>query len=53
MKLSDLHIVKRDGSVVSFSLEKIKNAIRKAFVSVGRSVEEEEIDMILLLVVFV
>jgi ribonucleoside-triphosphate reductase (formate) len=35
MSTSELQIVKRDGKKESFSIEKIKSAIRKAFLSIG------------------
>ena len=47
MSSSEIQIVKRDGSKESFSIEKIKNAIRKAFLSVGAFATEEELTNIL------
>ncbi|MBO4444303.1 MAG: anaerobic ribonucleoside-triphosphate reductase [Bacteroidaceae bacterium] len=47
MSSSEIQIVKRDGSRESFSIEKIKNAIRKAFLSVGAFATEEELTNIL------
>ena len=35
MGISEIYIVKRDGKRAPFSLEKIKRAISKAFLSVG------------------
>lgn len=35
MGISELYIVKRDGKRKAFSVEKIKRAVRKAFLSVG------------------
>ena len=35
MGSSEICIIKRDGKLVPFSIEKIKNAIRKAFIAVG------------------
>ena len=40
-------IVKRDGKRAPFSIEKIKNAIRKAFLSVGSFASEEDLTNIL------
>ncbi len=40
-------IIKRDGKKVAFSIEKIKNAIRKAFLSVGSFATDEVINNIL------
>ncbi|MBO7466405.1 MAG: anaerobic ribonucleoside-triphosphate reductase [Bacteroidaceae bacterium] len=47
MSSSEIQIVKRDGSRESFSIEKIKNAIRKAFLSVGSFATEEDLVSIL------
>jgi ribonucleoside-triphosphate reductase (formate) len=47
MNSSEFTIVKRDGKREYFSLEKIKNAIRKAFLSVGSIATEEELTTIL------
>ena len=44
---SDLYIVKRDGKRVPFSLDKIKNAIRKAFLASGSFATEETLTNIL------
>ncbi len=43
----ELIIVKRDGKKVSFSIEKIRNAIKKAFLSVGSFASEEDLTNIL------
>lgn len=42
-----ISIVKRDGKKESFSIEKIKNAIRKAFLAVGGFASDEDITNIL------
>lgn len=47
MSSAEILIVKRDGKRVSFSIEKIKNAIRKAFLSVGSFASEDDITNIL------
>lgn len=47
MKGADLIIVKRDGKKVSFSIDKIRNAIKKAFLSVGSFASEEDLTNIL------
>ncbi|MCF0117919.1 MAG: ribonucleoside-triphosphate reductase, partial [Bacilli bacterium] len=47
MELSTFKITKRDGSQDSFSLDKIMNAIAKAFVSVNKPVDLETISKIL------
>lgn len=47
MSSSEILIVKRDGKRVPFSIEKIKNAIRKAFLSVGSFASEDDITNIL------
>ncbi len=39
-----MKIVKRNGEVVAFDINKIKSAIEKAFISVGRMQNAEEID---------
>jgi len=44
---TDLYIVKRDGKRVPFSLDKIKNAIRKAFLASGSFATEETLTNIL------
>lgn len=47
MSSSNLFIVKRDGKREYFSLDKIKNAIRKAFLSVGSFATDEDLTNIL------
>ncbi|MFR9566468.1 MAG: anaerobic ribonucleoside-triphosphate reductase, partial [Rikenellaceae bacterium] len=47
MTSAELQIVKRDGTMVSFSIDKIKNAIRKAFLSVGAFATNDDITQIL------
>ncbi|MFI3330979.1 MAG: anaerobic ribonucleoside-triphosphate reductase [Rikenellaceae bacterium] len=47
MSKSEIFIAKRDGSKVVFSIEKIKNAIRKAFLSVGGFATNDELTSIL------
>ena len=47
MSSSETIIVKRDGKRRLFSVEKIKNAIRKAFLSVGAFATEEDLTNIL------
>lgn len=47
MSSSNLFIVKRDGKREYFSLDKIKNAIRKAFLSVGSFAADEDLTNIL------
>src|SRR5574344_1727635 len=47
MNTSVMHIVKRDGKQESFSIDKIKNAIRKAFLSIGSFATEEDLAQIL------
>ena len=47
MEYTDLYIVKRDGKRVPFSLDKIKNAIRKAFLASGSFATEETLTNIL------
>ena len=44
---TDLYIIKRDGKRAPFSLEKIKNAIRKAFLASGTFATEEILTNIL------
>ena len=44
---TDLYIVKRDGKRAPFSIEKIKNAIRKAFLASGSFATEETLTNIL------
>ena len=45
--VTDLYIVKRDGKSVPFSIDKIKNAIRKAFLATNSYATEEIITSIL------
>lgn len=45
--MSTLHIKKRDGKEEIFSIDKIKNAIRKAFLSVGSYTTENDLTDIL------
>ena len=47
MSSAEITIIKRDGKRKAFSVEKIKNAIRKAFLSVGAFATEEDIVNIL------
>lgn len=47
MSQSELFIIKRDGKEVTFSIEKIKNAISKAFLSVGSFASQDTITNIL------
>src|SRR5574344_18208 len=47
MSESEIQIVKRNGQAEPFSLDKIKNAIRKAFLSVGAFATEEDLTNIL------
>lgn len=47
MSNHDFYIVKRDGKHVPFSIDKIKNAIRKAFISVGSFATDEDMVNIL------
>ena len=47
MDSSEIYIIKRDGKPESFSLQKIKNAIAKAFLSVGSFATQEVITTIL------
>src|SRR5690554_5924624 len=47
MNNSEIIIIKRDGSQVYFSIEKIKNAINKAFISVGNFPTNDTITNIL------
>ena len=47
MSGAEIIIVKRDGGKAIFSIEKIKNAIRKAFLSVGSFAGEEDLTNIL------
>ncbi|MBP5318113.1 MAG: anaerobic ribonucleoside-triphosphate reductase [Paludibacteraceae bacterium] len=45
--MEELMIIKRDGKTESFSIEKIKNAISKAFLSVGAFATEETLTAVL------
>ena len=47
MENADLYIIKRDGKKVPFDLDKIKNAIRKAFLASGSYATEDIITSIL------
>ncbi|MEG0890391.1 MAG: anaerobic ribonucleoside-triphosphate reductase [Bacteroidales bacterium] len=47
MSSTEIKIVKRNGGQELFSIEKIKNAIRKAFLSVGSYATDEDITSIL------
>ena len=47
MSSAEITIIKRDGKRKAFSVEKIKNAIRKAFLSVGAFATEDDIVNIL------
>ena len=47
MSSAEITIIKRDGKRKAFSVEKIKNAIRKAFLSVGAFATEEDLVNIL------
>ena len=47
MSSAEITIIKRDGKRKTFSVEKIKNAIRKAFLSVGCFATEEDLVYIL------
>ncbi len=47
MNSTQISIVKRDGKRVPFSINKIKNAIRKAFLSVGSFASDEDLTNIL------
>ncbi len=47
MEYTDLYIIKRDGKRAPFSIEKIKNAIRKAFLASGSFATEEILTNIL------
>ena len=47
MGISELYIVKRDGKRKAFSVEKIKRAVRKAFLSVGSYATDDDITSIL------
>ncbi len=47
MSAQNIFILKRNGKKVPFSIDKIKNAIRKAFLSVGTFITEEDMTNIL------
>ena len=47
MSASQISIVKRDGKQELFSIEKIKNAIRKAFLATGSFASDEDLTIIL------
>ncbi len=47
MGISEIYIVKRDGKRKPFSVEKIKRAVRKAFLSVGGYATDEDLTQIL------
>ena len=47
MEYTDLYIIKRDGKRAPFSIDKIKNAIRKAFLASGSFATEEILTNIL------
>lgn len=47
MSSAEIFIVKRDGKRVPFSIDKIKNAIRKAFLSVGSFATNDDVSSIL------
>ena len=47
MGSAEITIVKRDGKKESFTIDKIKNAIRKAFLSVGGFATEDDLTNIL------
>lgn len=47
MASSDIFILKRDGKRESFSPDKIRQAVRRAFLSVGSFASEDELDNIL------
>ena len=47
MGISELHIVKRDGKREVFSVEKIKRAIARAFLSVGGYATDEDLTSVL------
>ena len=47
MSNREFYIVKRDGKHAPFSIDKIKNAIRKAFISVGSFATDEDMINIL------
>ncbi len=47
MRSAELLIIKRDGAKEPFSIEKIKNAIRKAFISVGSFATDDDLTALL------
>ena len=47
MENSELYIIKRDGKQVPFNIDKIKNAIRKAFLATGSFASDEIITNVL------
>lgn len=47
MSSSDIQIIKRNGKPEQFSIDKIKNAIRKAFLAAGSFATDEELTSIL------
>ncbi|HOU67333.1 MAG: anaerobic ribonucleoside-triphosphate reductase [Paludibacteraceae bacterium] len=47
MSSSEIQIIKRNGKAEHFSIEKIKNAIRKAFLAAGSFATDEELTSIL------
>lgn len=47
MSSAEITIVKRDGTCKLFSMDKIKNAVRKAFLAVGSFATEEDLTSIL------
>lgn len=47
MSSAEIFIIKRDGKRVPFSIDKIKNAIRKAFLSVGGFATNDDVSSIL------
>lgn len=47
MSSAEIFIIKRDGKMVPFSIDKIKNAIRKAFLSVGGFATNDDVSLIL------
>ena len=47
MSGTGINIIKRDGKRVSFSIDKIRNAIKKAFLSTGSFASEEDLTNIL------
>ena len=47
MGISELYIVKRDGKREAFSVEKIKRAVRKAFLAVGGYATDDDLTSVL------